>query len=107
MDENQDWSQFVRRTSQNSSQTPYLLLFTRLEQEKFEDYHPSDEKLSKVKLDNMKLIQDKSRASHWGQGGGIKRNKDEDDDSGGGGGGGGTGNCHDNFGQIGGGHFVC
>ena len=104
VDENQDWSQFVGRTSQNSSQTPYLLLFTRLEQEKFEDYHPSDEKLSKVKLDNMKLIQDKNRASQWGQGGGIKRNKDEDDDSGGGGG---SGNCHDNFGQIGGGHFVC
>ena len=103
MDENQDWSQFVRRTSQNSSQTPYLLLFTRLEQEKFEDYHPSDEKLSKVKLDNMKLIQDKSRASQWGQVGGIKRNKDEDEDSRGGG----SGNCHDNFGQMGGGHFVC
>ena len=101
MDENQDWSQFVRRTSQNSSQTPYLLLFTRLEQEKFEDYHPSDEKLSKVKLDNLKLIQDKSRASQWG--GGIKRNKDEDEDSRGGG----SGNCHDNFGQMGGGHFVC
>ena len=103
MDENQDWSQFVRRTSQNSSQTPYLLLFTRLEQEKFEDYHPSDEKLSKVKLDNLKLIQDKSRASQWGHGGGIKRNKDEDEDSRGGG----SGNCHDNFGQMGGGHFVC
>ena len=102
--ENQDWNQFVWRTSQNSSQTPYLLLFNRIDQEKFEDYHPSDDKLSKVKLDNMKFVNDNDRGNLWRTGGGgVKRNKDEDDDSGAGG----SGNCHDNFGQIGGGRFVC
>ena len=102
MVENQEWSQFVWRTSQNSSQTPYLLLFNRIEQEKFEDYHPSDEKLSKVRLDNMKMREENERASlrRSGGGGGVKRKDDEDD-------GGSGGNCHDNFGQIGGGRFVC
>ena len=103
MVENQDWNQFVWRTDQNTSQTPYLLLFNRIDQEKFEDYHPSDEKLSKVRLDNMKMREENDIASLWkaGRGGGVKR-KDDDDDSGG------SGNCHDNFGQIGGGgRFVC
>ena len=62
---------------------------------------PAGDKLSRVIADNQRLIRDSQAPSVSSYTPGVnKRSNDEDEDRG-------AGGCQDNFGQMGGGRFVC
>ena len=94
------WEQFVARTSQHGRDTPYLLLYQRLGQEELEEAVPTAVKLARVAADNTRFTRDRENI---GAISGINKRGPGDQDEGGGGG----PQCRDNFGQIGGGRFVC
>lgn len=102
MTEGVSWDQFVARTSQHGRDTPYLLLYQRLGQEELEETVPSAPKLARVMADNTRFARD--RETLGAVSGVNKRSGGPGDQDEGGGGG---PQCRDNFGQIGGGHFVC
>ena len=89
------WDQFVTRTSQHGRDTPYLLLYHRLGQEDTEERLPAADKLARVIADNRRFVRDMD--SFVLPSGG---DPDDQEDKGGAG-------CRDNFGQMGGGRFVC
>ena len=95
------WDQFVARTSQHGRDTPYLLLYQRLGQEESEETEPSSLKLSRVMADNTRFTRESLGGTSMS--GANKRSGGPGDRDEGGGG----PQCRDNFGQIGGGRFVC
>ena len=94
------WDQFVTRTSQHGRDTPYLLLYHRLGQEDTEERLPAADKLARVIADNRRFVRDVD--SFVLPGANKRRGGDPDDQEDKGGAG-----CRDNFGQMGGGRFVC
>ena len=94
------WDQFVTRTSQHGRDTPYLLLYHRLGQEDTEERLPAADKLARVIADNLRFVRDVD--SFVLPGANKRRGGDPDDQEDKGGAG-----CRDNFGQMGGGRFVC
>ena len=98
VEEGVDWDQFVPRTSH--SDTPYLLLYNRLGQEDTEERLPAADKLARVIADNRRFVRDVD--SFVLPGANKRRGGDPDDQEDKGGAG-----CRDNFGQMGGGRFVC
>ena len=98
VEEGVDWDQFVPRTSH--SDTPYLLLYNRLGQEDPEERLPAADKLARVIADNRRFVRDVD--SFVLPGANKRRGGDPDDQEDKGGAG-----CRDNFGQMGGGRFVC
>ena len=98
VEEGVDWDQFVPRTSHRD--TPYLLLFHRLGQEDTEERLPAADKLARVIADNRRFVRDVD--SFVLPGANKRRGGDPDDQEDKGGAG-----CRDNFGQMGGGRFVC
>jgi len=96
------WEQFVSRTSQHGRDTPYLLLYHKMGLAEMEDSLPGGEKLNRVISDNLRYVRDSERLNNFGGVSGVNKrsNGDQDDQDDGGG-------CRDNFGQIGGGRFVC
>ena len=90
------WDQLEART-RDSRETPYLLLYQKIGQEELEEVLPDPAKLARVVADNTKMAGDQESLGTML--GGNKRGGD---------GGGGAGpQCRDNFGQMGGGRFVC
>ena len=98
VEEGVGWDQFVTRTSH--SDTPYLLLYHRLGQENTEERLPAADKLARVIADNRRFVRDVD--SFVLPGANKRRGGDPDDQEDKGGAG-----CRDNFGQMGGGRFVC
>ena len=94
------WESFVSRTSKHGRDTPYLLLYQRLGQEEQEERLPGEEKLSSVRADNSRHRSDRFYSSSGSASSGVNKRGNDDDDKG-------AGGCHDNFGQMGGGRFVC
>ena len=99
MTEGVSWEQFVSRTSQHGRDTPYLLLYHRVSLLETEEVVPADDKLNRVISDNIRYVRDSQRLGSNVPGSNKRSNGGEDDDQGGG--------CRDNFGQMGGGRFVC
>ena len=95
-----DGDQFVTRMSQYGRDTPYLLLYHRLGQEDTEERLPAADKLARVIADNRRFVRDVD--SFVLPGANKRRGGDPDDQEDKGGAG-----CRDNFGQMGGGRFVC
>ena len=95
------WEQFVSQTSQQGSNTPYLLLYHKVGQEESEEEVPGGDKLARVLADNQRLLRDSQAPSvSFSTPGTNKRSNEDDEDRG-------AGGCQDNFGQMGGGRFVC
>jgi len=106
----QSWAQFAQMTSRTSSRdTAYLLLYQR---DGAEDQGspgppmPLPHQLQRVEADNRNFARERSQGARMGRGTtrGEGQRKwdggDKDDD-------GGSSGCSDNFGQLGGGHFIC